>query len=58
MENKKIIICEIDHCEDEATLTRLYRPSININGRTQDDYSVSAQKFNVCSHHYWILAMS
>lgn len=58
MENKKIIVCEIDYCEDEATRVALYRPTININGRTQDDYSVPAQKLNVCNHHSWVLAMS
>jgi len=58
MENKKVIICEIDYCKDEATMTSIYRPTININGRTQTDYSATAQKLNVCSHHSWVLAMS
>jgi len=56
MEN--VITCQIDDCESEATKVAFYRPTRNINGRVQDDYSVSAQKLEVCNHHSWLIAMS
>ena len=58
MENKIVNTCEVDECNSEATKTALVRPTKNINGRTQDDYSVPAQKLKVCNHHSWIIAMS
>jgi len=58
MENKNVITCEVDDCESEATKVAFYRPTRNINGRVQDDYSVPAQKLEVCNHHSWLIAMS
>jgi hypothetical protein len=56
MEN--VITCQIDDCESEATKVAHYLPTRNINGRVQYDYSVPAQKLEVCNHHSWLIAMS
>jgi hypothetical protein len=58
MENKNVITCQVDDCESEATKVAHYLPTRNINGRVQYDYSVPAQKLEVCNHHSWLIAMS
>lgn len=58
MEDKIVNTCEVAECNDEATKVANVRPTKNINGRTQDDYSVPAQILKVCSHHSWIISMS
>jgi hypothetical protein len=56
MEN--VITCEIVECNSEATKVANYVPTKNINGRVQYDYSIPAQKLNVCNHHSWLIAMA